>query len=230
MRRSLPATPQMVEKDRLPAATDSALEGSHISGMAPRPRFLRLRPQCYYRARYYDPAPGRFISEDRARFGGGFDFYAYVKNDPIDFTDPTGLKCWQSSPWTEIPSMSSNGPSPYQVLQDGLDWVPAGFSYAGNGLVKGLCICKWIATHQRIRKFYSVTVKEQAQFKCDCPPSTYYETRDRTKNYEVDSPGNPIWPTQEATTVGGTMQLGGLAGAHPALPGNTVCTCPAPTP
>ena len=33
----------------------------------------------YYRARYYDPAIGRFISEDPIGFGGGTNFYAYVK-------------------------------------------------------------------------------------------------------------------------------------------------------
>jgi RHS repeat-associated protein len=29
----------------------------------------------YYRARYYDPTVGRFISEDPIKFKGGIDFY-----------------------------------------------------------------------------------------------------------------------------------------------------------
>ncbi|MGB7154128.1 MAG: IPT/TIG domain-containing protein [Candidatus Acidiferrales bacterium] len=45
----------------------------------------------YYRARYYDPTNGRFISEDLARFMGGMDFYRYVANDPIRFSDPLGF-------------------------------------------------------------------------------------------------------------------------------------------
>jgi RHS repeat-associated protein len=45
----------------------------------------------YYRARYYDPLWGRFLSEDPARFGGGADFYAYVGNSPADLVDPYGL-------------------------------------------------------------------------------------------------------------------------------------------
>jgi RHS repeat-associated protein len=47
----------------------------------------------YYRARYYDPTSGRFISEDPIRFYGGIDFYSYSANRPMDFSDPLGLKC-----------------------------------------------------------------------------------------------------------------------------------------
>jgi len=46
-----------------------------------------------YRARYYNPQIGRFISEDPIGFAGGqANLYAYVGNDPIDFTDPFGLR------------------------------------------------------------------------------------------------------------------------------------------
>jgi RHS repeat-associated protein len=45
----------------------------------------------FYRARYYDPAIGRFISEDPIGFDGGMNFYAYAGNDPAGFTDPLGL-------------------------------------------------------------------------------------------------------------------------------------------
>src|ERR1700693_2835771 len=36
----------------------------------------------FYRARYYDPAAGRFINEDLIGFGGGENFYRYVHNSP----------------------------------------------------------------------------------------------------------------------------------------------------
>jgi RHS repeat-associated protein len=45
----------------------------------------------HYRARYYDPTAGRFLSEDQTGFGDGVDFYRYVRNDPVDSTDPTGF-------------------------------------------------------------------------------------------------------------------------------------------
>lgn len=44
----------------------------------------------YYRARYYDPATGRFLSEDPSAFIGGVNFYRYVRNDPLRLIDPTG--------------------------------------------------------------------------------------------------------------------------------------------
>jgi RHS repeat-associated protein len=45
----------------------------------------------YYRARYYDPAIGRFLSEDPLGFASGdVNFYAYVGNNPLGFNDPRG--------------------------------------------------------------------------------------------------------------------------------------------
>ncbi len=46
----------------------------------------------YYRNRYYDPAVGRFITEDPLELeSGDANYYAYVNNNPVNFTDPTGL-------------------------------------------------------------------------------------------------------------------------------------------
>ncbi len=46
----------------------------------------------YYRARYYYPGLGRFVSEDPAGFlGGDTNLYAYVANNPLNWTDPWGL-------------------------------------------------------------------------------------------------------------------------------------------
>lgn len=51
----------------------------------------------YYRARYYDPTNGRFLSEDPTRFSAGVNFYPYALNNPADFADPTGL-CGKNCP------------------------------------------------------------------------------------------------------------------------------------
>jgi RHS repeat-associated protein len=45
----------------------------------------------YYRARWYDPQIGRFMSEDPIGLEGGLNFYAYVQDNPVNLVDPFGL-------------------------------------------------------------------------------------------------------------------------------------------
>lgn len=46
----------------------------------------------FYRARYYSPELGRFVSEDPVGFAGrDVNLYRYVGNDPLNHTDPSGL-------------------------------------------------------------------------------------------------------------------------------------------
>jgi RHS repeat-associated protein len=45
----------------------------------------------YYRARYYDPQTGRFVSEDPIGFIGTINFYSYAINNPVLFVDPSDL-------------------------------------------------------------------------------------------------------------------------------------------
>jgi RHS repeat-associated protein len=45
----------------------------------------------YYRARMYYPTWGRFMQPDPRGTQGGINLYAYVNNDPLNLTDPSGL-------------------------------------------------------------------------------------------------------------------------------------------
>ena len=46
----------------------------------------------FYRARYYDPAKGRFIQRDPLEYVDGYNLYQYAVSNPINLLDPSGLE------------------------------------------------------------------------------------------------------------------------------------------
>lgn len=87
-------------------AWGNLLQGGAASGYAITGREWDAETNLYCcRARYYDPKTGRFLSEDPIGFeGGDINFYAYVWNDPTDFSDPTGLGAWKPPDPSPTPS------------------------------------------------------------------------------------------------------------------------------
>jgi RHS repeat-associated protein len=49
---------------------------------------------CYFGARYYDPAIGRWISADPIGGQAGVNLYVFVRNNPARYRDPVGLFEW----------------------------------------------------------------------------------------------------------------------------------------
>ncbi len=61
----------------------------------------------YNRARFYDPALGRFLQPDPIGFADGLNLYAYVGGNPINFVDPLGLFGGSSSESQDAGPLSS---------------------------------------------------------------------------------------------------------------------------
>ena len=45
----------------------------------------------YFRARWYNPEAGRWLSKDPIGIAGGLNLYAFCGNNPVNFVDPLGL-------------------------------------------------------------------------------------------------------------------------------------------
>ena len=128
----------------------------------------------FYRARYYDPMEGRFISKDSIGFrGGDVNLYGYVQNNPIRFKDPYGLfkvpdvgaileyiGCMCKCVSTLLPYTLSGNPfgNPYDIKDIGT----VGNAW-GWALTKAFSECKDICRPPCLTKEIDISIKMSPQ-------------------------------------------------------------------
>lgn len=67
-------------------------------GFTGQQQFGEADSLVFLRARYYQPAVGRFVSRDPIGYDGGLNMYGYAGNNPVNLTDPVGLKDCRPNP------------------------------------------------------------------------------------------------------------------------------------
>lgn len=171
----------------------------------------------YYRARYYSPTWGRFISEDPLGFGGGQNnFYAYVGGNPVTYIDPLGL--WSFTfggyigPGIEITFGNDSG-NHFMTARIGLGFG-MGASYDPNGGLPG------DTPENRCKSGEILSASAQASFNAG-PVNTGVELG-AARNYRDEESsiyGGPSFgATSERWGLGASASIGGqftvYNGAH----------------
>jgi len=81
----------------------------------------------HYKARIYSPTLGRFLQTDPVGYDDQVNLYAYVGNDPINATDPTGELCQMNDEGSKCAWDAVNG-----ELPKGADRMLRAMEYAIN--------------------------------------------------------------------------------------------------
>jgi RHS repeat-associated protein len=68
----------------------------------------------YRRNRYYDHINGRFTQEDPIGLAGGFNLYGFATVDPVNFSDPFGLRVDTLDAKSELKERIMNDPDPHK--------------------------------------------------------------------------------------------------------------------
>ncbi len=166
----------------------------------------------FYRARYYDPVLKRFISEDPIGMTAGPNFYRFVNNNPVSFTDPLGLVCMYAQstgrlvcfdpttghPYVDTPGYSGSGLGRNNPNMQDVPYV---------GPIPQGCWVVGAPTGRRGTGPYSLPLTplpDNDVFSTPRDPNSFLLHGPNTRRPNDSSTGCPIidWPSRQAIPAG----------------------------
>ncbi len=88
----------------------------------------------HFRARWYDPATGRWLSTDPIGISGGLNLYEFCGNNPVNYRDPWGERVEIHSRW--VKGLEGIASHTYITVTDSKKEVNTWGSYKDNGCNK----------------------------------------------------------------------------------------------
>ena len=120
-----------------------------------------LAEQYYLKARYYNPILGRFMQED-VYWGSGLNLYAYCKNSPIMYYDPSGFQeeCTPTSRIGGDGNDNDDGNFLYRKMSEE-EYNVTISSGKLQGQVRGSDNSKWVSeSYDKVSEFHNDVVKD----------------------------------------------------------------------
>ena len=198
----------------------------------------------FNRRRYYNPAWGRFISEDPRGFNAGVNFYIYAGDRPLSDTDPLGLTDFTngqtcgflgqayseatSGPLAGLDNIASNSTGPYDFgyTQPDDTWTLGDITFSADefgNFIAGYQAGAYDSTYGTSLAVPSVYAAGIGYHVLGVTKAPYYDPADDT--------GWPAISDGVATGSGGTCSNGNQsAGAGDATPPTGPSPSPGPTP
>lgn len=92
----------------------------------------------YFRARWYDPITGRWLSNDPIGISGGLNQYVFCADNPVNMVDPYGLWAWDADilQWGVGSMLGFNGADNVGAAWSGAGWgASEGAAAALDGII-----------------------------------------------------------------------------------------------